>query len=602
MRNKIFKIGGRVLLISCLLLSFSCKKLLDVSPEDAVEAKNNYRNINDANAAVIGIYGQLQTIADRYIILNELRGDLVSPTTNADRYLREISEHNVSADNPWADPKPFYKIIMNCNDALANFKIMLSNARMRQEEYNQRYADIIAVRAWLYLQVGIHWGNVPYVTDPLASIDDLKDSSKFPKLAFNDLLDKLIASMQGIYLDGYTSTTATGSNSNSLLTTVDGYSTGLMFINKRCLLGDLNLWRGNYSDASTQYRYVTEQGYRNDQGAGNISFWQYKATYSNFNIVYNIAGDEQSLKDDNTDVAGWRAIFGSSAQGTDISAEWIWTMPFDKNFAPTNPFIDLFSIQGGRYLLTASQFAMDKWNSETQQNGFPYDARSILSVRTINGKRVVMKPLYLYLNGPNFTALNPLQKQGRWLLYRTATLNLHFAEAACRDNYLDVAYALTNAGVVQVFSGIFPTRAVTSTGRNVATDATNIMITHRPAPYDLDGRIGDVPYFRAPWNRQIGTRSRANLNWLPTSLINNAPNAGGDQIGLENAIIQEDAEELAFEGQRWGDLLRVSLHRNDMSFIAEAVYQKLLRDGNPNASTAKAKLLSKDGVYLPFKM
>lgn len=591
----------RTVLLLCLLVPFSCKNMLDVAPEAQVDINNHYRNVYDANAAVIGIYGQLMGIADRYMVLNELRADLMSPTNNADQYLREISTHTVSANNPWADPKPFYKIILNCNDALKNFDIMLKDAKFRRDEYNQRYADVAAVRAWLYLQLGIHWGSVPYVTDALETVEDLKDESKFPRIPFNDMLDKLIATLANGYLDVYTtSASTTGSTSTSLNTTVDGYPTNLFFINKRCLLGDLYLWRGKYSDAATQYRIVTENGYRNDPGAVN-AFWQYKVTYTNFAVNYSRPGDETSLIDDNTTVTGWRSIFGGQP-GTEINSEWIWTLPFDKNFQPVNPFIDLFSNQGGRYLLTASKLALDNWNSQTQSNGFPYDARGRLTVKTIGGQPVIAKQLYYYLNGTTLVPTNVLQKQGRWLLYRSATLNLHFAEAACRDNYVDVAYALTNAGVLQVFSGIFPTVAAISTGRNVPADATNIMITNRPAPYDLDARYGDVPTYRGPWHRQIGTRSRANLPNLPISYINGGPGLGGDVTTMENAIIDENGLELAYEGQRWGDLLRVALRRNDASFLATKVYQKLLRDGNPQAGAALNKLSSLNGLYLPFKL
>lgn len=590
------------MLLTCILLPVSCKKMLDIEPEAQVDVKNYYRNINDANAAVIGIYGQLMGIADRYVVLNELRADLMSPTINADRYLREISSHTVSVNNPWADPRPFYKIILNCNDVMKNFDIMVNASKIRRDEYNQRYADVAAVRAWLYLQLGIHWGAVPYVTDALETLDDLKDESKFPRMPFNDMLDKLIATLANGYLDLYTtSNPTTGTTSSSLITTVDGYSTASFFINKRCLLGDLYLWRGKYKEAATQYRIVTETGYRNDQGVNAISYSQYKPTNTIFNILYTVAGDEKSLLDDNTTTTGWRAIFGGLANN-DTASEWIWMLPFDKNFQPGDPFVDLFSNQGGRYQLTSSKLALNNWNSQVQTNGFPYDARGRISVRTINGQPVIAKQLYYYLNPTTLVPINALQKQSRWLLYRSATVNLHFAEAANRDNNPDVAYALTSGGILQVFSGVFPTPVSFNTPRNIPTDVSNIMITGKAAPYDLDGRSGDVPYFRGPWYRQVGTRSRANLTLLPTSLINNGPNRGGNIDLMEEAIISEDGLELAFEGQRWGDLLRVALRRNDKAFLADKIYQKLLLDGDANASAAQAKLKTDAGLYLPFKL
>jgi hypothetical protein len=510
---------------------------------------------------------------------------LMSPTANADQYLREISTHNVSANNPWADPKPFYRIILNCNDALKNFDIMISQAKMRRDEYNQLYADVSAVRAWLYLQLGMHFGSVPYVTDALETVEALKDDSKFPRLPFNDMLDKLIATMADGYLDVYTATTAvTGSSSTSLNTTVDGYPTNLFFINKRALLGDLYLWRGNYTKAA-------EQGGRNFDFANNLYYWQYKACYADGNnndVVIRYDGgrnsDSTSISDVNT--TGWRSIFGRTTQDTPANGEWIWSLPFDRNFQPTNPFIDLFSNQGGRYLLTASKLAMRNWNSQIQTNGFPFDQRGRVTVRNINGQPVIMKYLYNYLTEGTLMPINILQKQGRWLLYRAGTLNLHLAEAANRDGKVKVAYALTNVGIRPLYQP-----------SSVPADVTNIQQTDQPYPYNYDARQGETPYYRGQWSRQVGTRTRANLVPLPSALyVNN------DITGMEDAIIGEDALELAYEGQRWGDLLRVALRRNDPSFVAEKVYQKLLSDNNPAASTARTKLLSSNGLYLPFKL
>lgn len=594
MKRYISKLSVKICVLGIALFTFSCKKAFDVKPKDAVDISNNYRNVYDANAAVIGIYGKFLNLAQQYVILNELRADLMDVTPNADKYLQEISTHNVSADNPWADPRPFYSVILNCNDALKNFDIMVAQKKMNSSDYAQRYSDIATLRAWLYLQLGIHWGSVPYVTDALASVDDIKDSSKYPRIPFDQLLDKLINSVSALpYLDPYTTTTAiTGATNTSLVTTVDGYNTSYFFINKRCLLGDLYLWKGNYTLAATSYRNVMETGTRT-LASGSVGYYSmYKIPFSdvvtnNDNSVDYIRFREQdvnALVDNNTQ--GWRAIF-ARPQDALFSYEWIWTMYFDKNFVPQDPFVDLFSNQGGRYLVKPSQLALDNWNSQTQINGFPYDQRGHFTVRTINGQPVIMKYLYTYLDPVNFTPTNLLQKNGRWLLYRAATLNLRFAEAANRDGYSKLAYAFVNRGIQSVYTDLNP-------DGTVPTDVTNTMQTKLPAPYDFDARNGNAPSYRSPWYQQVGTRTRAYLQPLQTNLET-------DQTGMENAIIDEAGLELAYEGERWGDLLRIAIRRNDKSFLAEKVYQKLLRDGNPAASTAKSKLLQGDW-YLPFKL
>src|SRR4051794_18403371 len=105
-------------LLFCGLLSGACTKVLDKQPVDALAASQVYRDVYDADAAIVGLYGKLMGLAKQYVVLNELRGDLMEVTDNADGYLREINLHKVSADNPYASPRPFYALINDCNDIL----------------------------------------------------------------------------------------------------------------------------------------------------------------------------------------------------------------------------------------------------------------------------------------------------------------------------------------------------------------------------------------------------------------------------------------------------------------------------------------------------
>src|SRR5687768_7444936 len=180
---KKFKIKN-LLLVAVLWGSLgSCKKILDdVNPGTELDATQMYRDVYDANAAVMGIYGKFMSLSDRYIILNELRADLLEYTNNADEHLRQISTHTVTADNPYANPRPFYELILNCNDVLKNFQVMKEKKTLNTDEFNQRYSDIGALRSFLYLQLGIHYGEVPYVTEALENISDVKDPSRFQKL------------------------------------------------------------------------------------------------------------------------------------------------------------------------------------------------------------------------------------------------------------------------------------------------------------------------------------------------------------------------------------------------------------------------------------
>jgi hypothetical protein len=576
----------KVILLAAILTGVlgGCKKAFDINPGTELDASQMYRNVYDADAAVMGIYGKFMGLSDRYIILNELRGDLLEYTNNADEYLRQISTHNVSADNPYASPRPFYELILNCNDVLKNFLIMKSKNTLKEAEFNQRYSDVACLRSFLYLQLGIHYGDeVRYVTDALETVDAIKDQSRFPKIRFDDLLDSLIRFTESIpFKDQY----PTG----SLNTGLDGVPLNNFFINKKCLLGDLHLWKGNYTQAATWYRQVMEFATTGTPGENYYS--QYKIGWGgNFNhyIAYGRAGDAATLNYSD----GWRTIFDRPFDAG-YTREWVWALVYDSRFKPDNPLVKLFSPTGGSYLVKPSQSIMENWNNQRQRpvaiagsiNGIPYDARAMFSVNMMGGQPVVMKYLYGYINYATGIPVNPLAKNGKWFLYRQTHLHLRFAEATNRDLRHRLAYGFINSGI----KGAFPP----PTG---VTDVTNYQNTLRyPAPYNFDGREGNIPYFRSDWYRHIGIRARALVTEDTVAI-------GADSLlHIENSLINEGALENAFEGTRWPDLLRVARRRQDPAFLANKIYDKLQKDGIPGADAVKIKLMNKDNWYLPFKL
>jgi hypothetical protein len=195
MKKKLKQLNINLLLILIFpVLLISCENWLEVKPQDVLLPEQVYRDKFDADAAVRGIYGKLINLSSEYVILNELRADLMDVTNNADYYLRQINLHDVDLNNPYTQIQPFYSLINDCNDALANFNIMLKELRFSQEEYNQRYSDITTLRSWLYLQLVIHWGNVPYITAPIDRTEDIEKltDGTFPILSIEQMIYTLI--------------------------------------------------------------------------------------------------------------------------------------------------------------------------------------------------------------------------------------------------------------------------------------------------------------------------------------------------------------------------------------------------------------------------
>jgi hypothetical protein len=78
-------------------------------------------------------------------------------------------------------------------------------------------------------------------------------------------------------------------------------------------------------------------------------------------------------------------------------------------------------------------------------------------------------------------------------------------------------------------------------------------------------------------------------------------------LHTENNILTEDGLELAFEGDRWPDLLRIALRRekeqagSGVALLQQKIAAKFIAAGDPaEAATVSALLANPQNWYLPF--
>lgn len=120
---------------------------------------------------------------------------------------------------------------------------------MTQDQYNERYSDIGAIRCWLYYQLGVQFGTIPYITKPIVKISDLVEQQE-NMMNLDALIPELIRFMESLpTLENYR-------NSKLITGTIDGISLVPYFIDKKCLMGDLYLFNNQYDKAATVYRQV----------------------------------------------------------------------------------------------------------------------------------------------------------------------------------------------------------------------------------------------------------------------------------------------------------------------------------------------------------
>ena len=435
-------------------------------------------------------------------------------------------------------------------------------------QYYQRYTDILFLRSWLYLQLGIHYGNVPYVTDALTNITDLKDERKFPRISLDELLSRLIAETEATpreYLNQNTS-----ASSPTLILPMDVYivKDGVFkfFIQRRSFLGDLNLWKGNYLKAASYYKDVMETGTNGSTGSD-----QQIDLYDTYRVGDDNSQDH-SLKT-TAIINPWTKIFSAPLADRISNWERMWTLPFSSNFSPRNPLFNLFS-KTEDYLVKPSMLSMNNWNNQVRTDGSLTDRRGLnMSYRLLNGTE---PEVYKYTQ--NFNLSTPFDKTGVWILYRAAVLHMRYAEAANRLDRKVLAGALINSGIKSVFAN-----------RSLYNGLPDSY------PFDFNGDPGTV---RGNWYRNSGIRGRAVNQDVAIAATNSVTE-------VEDKIMEEEALETAFEGYRWQDLLRIALRRQttDPNYLADKIAAKFQASGNAtSAALVRSRLANKENWFLPFKI
>jgi tetratricopeptide (TPR) repeat protein len=473
---------------------------------------------------------------------------------------------------------------------------MLKENKMTQAEYDERYSDVAALRCWVYLQLSNLFGKVPYITEPIISLEDL-DKYKQNTLNPDELIKELIRCMESLpTLENYRL-------SKLISGTIDGYSLTPFFIDKKCLLGDLYLFNNDYDKAARIYREIMAIG-ETEAATSRNNFRKYRlycdvwrvsdGTPNWFQILYALD------KNDDADAFynAWRRMFLASTTNTYDMEEMIWFVSYDTKFAPDYTLPQLFNPAGynkGKGYLKSSDYAVEAiWGNEMQKNGYPFDARGLTGAyeKGADGNYYIRKYSYMeegYVGGVC----------GSWFLYRAAMLHLRYAEAANRAGYPLLAWALVNDGIHGAAFTWKKEDGSAYPGDSIQYSSYGPGHPY-PEPYYFDGRLVDQPYIRAPWRYNGGVRGRANLPNVP--FPDNLTTKQDSILFVEKLIIREAALELGFEGNRWGDLVRIARRLNKETPGAgirflwnENIAKKFIRSG-----VAAPDMSSEEKWYLPL--
>ena len=434
-----------------------------------------------------GIMQAMQQLADQYFFQNEMRGDLVTTTNKATTNLKNLASFTADVSNKYDSVYLYYKVINNCNYYLAHRDTTLTTGA-RNVVCNE-YAAVASFRAWAYLQLTRQYGNVPYVTEPVTTIDQINSNTAAASYAAilageAENLEKLKArySDEQIAVPTFNNALRSIGRLNWDTSVEKQMLPGKCFIPLNVVLGDLYLELGEYEKAAKcYYQYLRYDGEHDPYYASirgiSVNFcnairtsysWyspifknltdlpadfnetQQGTLYANQPVWENsfqhsaAAGDVISYipmavnytQGKTTDIP---AVFGYSYYGTDKNGDVrtsslydVFNCPKTENIqvVPSKAYCDSARLAQHYYYTVQSTTGKQYWTIKSAPLG---DARARI-VSQGDGE----DSSYVYCEKPSTAYI---------LLYRNATVWLHLAEALNRMGYPDAAFAVLKNGI-----------------------------------------------------------------------------------------------------------------------------------------------------------
>ena len=595
----------------------ACEDMLDVSSTSIqYEDTHTLNSAGDSLYSVVGILSKLQNIADRTVLMGELRADLVTDNENTEKDLRELINHDVKSGNAFLDYSDYYAVINNCNYYLSKVdtNVVVSGQKVMLKEV----AVVKGIRAWTYMQLALIYKSVPFITEPILSLQDAEKAEEGCEYKnLEEMCDYFIPELLpfvNIDLPDYGA--------------IDDYDSQRFFFPVRLLLGDMYLWKGLYTQAIEQYAY-----YAYEEKLTTAMYGFYPSSFSpHTNDISNLGYVKTSQE-----IITVIRMASSKLHGTISNLENIFS-PTDINegkraVSPSRSWKELsekqmFSFQGNatdkvRYLTCGDLRAAGTYDTEWSDGTFRPDRV------TSSDSRYHVDVDNKYLINSKYGRSTNLGVSNSVVIYRVGNVFLRLAEAINRAGDPEIAMWILKRGVEEIrpmleggFYVGYPANDFNEgrvmgihsrgTGNSAANEFYNpdlkdfdfsvapdySMVTGQDTFKVMNGKkeidsivvrtttlygnagmpdqnfgngIYDGWYTISDSVIVKGKKGRNSVidsiyvNYIPTAYM-------VDKV--EQMIVDEMALETAFEGHRFYDLMRVAMRREDPSFLADKVARR----------------------------
>ena len=524
----------------------ACSDLMDTDSELVENLEDNtLQQPTDSVYSVMGIIYKMQAIADRVVLLGELRSDLVTTTASASSDLKAISNFTVDTKNAYNRISDYFAVINNCNYFLKNVnKDLVKNDR---KVFESEYAVVKAYRAWTYLQVAMIYGSVPLITEPLLTEEASREAMNQSPKGIVDICNYFIDDIKP-YVDTKLPNYGQINNLNSQK----------FYIPVRALLGDLCLWAGRYQEAAQYYPdYLALRTAPVPTGTSSAN-WADASTKEfrrvSSSLSYNASNDEclSYIPMESSEFYGIKSDLRNIFNSTSTNQQYAQVEPTaqmrELSAAPT--YCAVYTKVDG----SLDTIPAPKTNLESKDYVGDLRFVSTYNCRVSNQER------YARLSN-EIQTFDKLNNSGV-TLYRVNILYLRYAEALNRAGFPQAAFAILKYGLYPDIVNKYIDDTERATGGAFIT---------------FDGDNFSQENTQGVHSRGCGRADCDTLYQIPQPAAAMASRADtvAYQIPLvEDLIIDEMALEGAFEGYRYYDLMRVALRRGDANYLADPVSRR----------------------------
>jgi starch-binding outer membrane protein, SusD/RagB family len=179
----------KLLMVVMLLPFLSCKKWLDLQPQDGLTGAEFWKTKEQVQASVNGIYASLigsatgsRNNAESFFLWGELRADMVAATLATTNEQIDVINVSILPTNSIANWRGIYETINYCNTVI-DFApgVLTKDATFTQAALDKAIAEAKAVRALMYFYLVRTFDQVPLKLKATASDKDIVSIPKSPQ-------------------------------------------------------------------------------------------------------------------------------------------------------------------------------------------------------------------------------------------------------------------------------------------------------------------------------------------------------------------------------------------------------------------------------------